>query len=223
MRWVDRGPEPAQVEDYRQRYTQDWVNHYRDRMGERGPDLVGHWRDFRGELSNRFFGKCGYCEMLCGGVQDTNKAPTVDHFRPISRFPELAYEWANWLLACVRCNQRKANLWPESGYIDPCAIPVEERPESYLDVDDRTGEVIAKSGLTQAARAKAQNTIEDIGLNALDVLYFRIQRVRDLTAAIDALPATERQAFLDFATRPELEFAGVSGMVAAHLRRTGEL
>ena len=128
MRWVDRGPEPAQVEGYRQRYTQDWVNHYGNRMGERSPDLVNHWRDFRGELSNRFLGKCGYCEMLCDGAESPNKAPTVDHFRPISRFPELAYEWANWILACHRCNGEKANRWPESGYIDPCAIPVEERP-----------------------------------------------------------------------------------------------
>ena len=210
MRWVDRGPEPDGVEDYRRRYTQDWVAHYRNRMGERGPDLVNHWRDFRPELSNRFLGKCGYCERRCDGPAN---APTTDHFRPRDKFPELTYEWTNWILSCARCNTEKANRWPDTGYIDPCAIPADERPDNYLDVDDRTGEVITKPGLTRAARVKAQNTIDDIGLNLLDMRYYRLEWIRQFKTALDVLPTSERQAFIDYASGPEREFAGITGMV----------
>lgn len=220
MRWVGRGAEPTGVEDCRRRYTQGWVEHYRNRMGERGPDLVNHWRDFRDELSDRFLGKCGYCERLCDGPASES---TVDHFRPRSKFPELTYEWTNWVFCCARCNREKDNRWPDTGYIDPCAIPVDERPEVYLDVDDRTGEVIAKHGLTDAGRKKAQNTIEDIGLNSLDLRYFRIGWIRQFTAALSVLPDPEREAFVDYAGGPEREFAGITGMVAERLRQRGEL
>ena len=192
-------------------------------MGQRGPDLINHWRDFRSELSHCFLGKCGYCEMRCNEVESPSKAPTVDHFRPLSKFPDLAYEWSNWVFACVRCNREKGNLWPDTGYIDPCALPVDERPESYLDIDDRTGEVIAKSGLPEAGKSKAQNTIDDIGLNALDLRYSRIGWIRYVKATLAALPSPERQAFTDFAAGPEQEFAGITGMVVEHLRQTGDL
>ena len=161
--------------------------------------------------------------MRCNAAGSPSKAPTVDHFRPRSKFPELTYEWSNWVFACFRCNDIKANLWPDSGYVDPCAIPVDERPEVYLDVDDRTGEVIAKHGLTDAGRNKAQNTIEDIGLNSLDLRYFRIGWIRQFTTALSVLPASERQAFVDYAGGPEREYAGITGMVVERLRQTGEL
>ena len=188
-------------------------------MGQRHPDLVNHWRDFRDELSNRFFGKCGYCERRCDG---TATVPTVDHFRPRSRFPELTYEWTNWVFSCARCNEEKANRWPDSGFVDPCAVPLDERPESYLDFDDRTGEVIAQAGLTQAARVKAQNTIDDIGLNALDLRIRRLDTLEDFKErvaendALDILSTSERQAIrqaiMDRVVAPDREFAGVMGM-----------
>ena len=223
MRWVDRGPEPDQVEEYRQCYTQRWVEHYRKGMGQRDPDLINYWRDFRTELSVRFFGKCGYCEMRCNSAESPSKVPTVDHFRPLSKFPELAYEWSNWVFACSRCNGSKGDFWPESEYVDPCAIPLDERPETYFEVNDRTGEVITKSGLQDAGKSKAQNTIDDIGLNSLDLRYFRINWIRQFRAALAALPSPERQAFTEFIAGPEREFAGVTRMVAEQLRQAGDL
>ena len=130
-------------------------------MGQRGPDLESHWGKFRDELSEGFFGKCGYCERRCEANSPT-KAPTVDHFRPSSKFPRLTYVWSNWVFACFRCNDTKANLWPDSGYVDPCAIPLDERPETYFEVDVRTGDVIAKAELTESGKRKAQNTIDDL-------------------------------------------------------------
>ncbi len=224
MRWVDRGPEPAGVEDYRQRYTQAWVDHFNNNMGQPGPDRVSRWGDFRDELSDRFSGKCGYCERICDGYGNTSKAPTTDHFRPLSKFPEKAYVWSNWVFSCWRCNQEKGNLWPDSEYVDPCAISVDERPEAYFEIDILSGEVVAKRCLPAADREKALNTIRDIGLNALDLLRSRRRRIGQLEAAIAVLPSSSaRQFFIEHFGGPDREYAGITGMVAERLRQRGDL
>ena len=46
-----------------------------------------------------FSQKCAYCEKT---VEDTYHP--VEHFRPQSVYPRLAYEWTNLLLACDVCN-----------------------------------------------------------------------------------------------------------------------
>ena len=217
---MDRGPEPAQVEEYRRLYTQGWVNHYRNRMGQRGPDLKSHWGKFRDELADRFFGKCGYCERRCDGPAI---APTVDHFRPRSKFPELTYVWSNWVFACFRCNDIKANLWPDSGYVDPCAIPPDERPETYFEVDVVTGEIIAKPSLSAADKRKAQNTIDDVGLNADDVRKSRLNQIIQVRGFLATQSPAARKAFTELATRPNREFAGMTRMLVEQMQRTGEL
>ena len=105
MHWVDRGPEPSRLGEIRSRYTPRWVEHYREGVGSRPTD--SRWRDFIVELREAFGDICGYCESICRGE--------VDHFRPKVRFPELAYEWSNWVFAWHDCNHAKWNNWPERG------------------------------------------------------------------------------------------------------------
>lgn len=225
MRCVDRGSEPAGVDEYRRRYTQGWVDHFQSGMGQRSPDLANHWRDFRDELGARFNGKCGYCERACDAVPDNiGIAPTLDHFRPINRFPELAYEWTNWVFSCRRCNDFKGGKWPESGYIDPCPADLADCPEEYLDVDADTGSLLPKSTLASSDKAKAQYTIDDIGLNQLDMLIYRLRWIRDFRADLGQMPTrADRQALIDFFTAPNQEFAGVVSMVANQMRLAGEI
>ena len=97
MHWVDRGPEPTGLGAIRGRYTPRWIGYYRNGVGNRPTD--SRWRDFRKYLGQRFHLQCGYCESICEGQ--------VDHFQPKSRFPELVYEWSNWIFACSACNQAK--------------------------------------------------------------------------------------------------------------------
>ena len=161
--------------------------------------------------------------MRCNAAGSPSKAPTFDHFRPRSKFPELTYEWSNWVFACFRCNDIKANLWPDSGYVDPCAIPPDGRPEAYFEVDVVTGEIIAKPSLSAADKSKAQNTIDDVGLNARDLLTLRKNRIWQLSDALAALPSSARQPFADLASGPDREFAGMTRMWAEQQRRMGEL
>ena len=155
MHWVDRGPEPPELADIRYSYTPRWVQYYQDRIGSKPTD--SHWRKFIDDLDQVFYGLCAYCEETCRGE--------VDHFQPKSRFPDLVYEWTNWLFTCHDCNHSKLEKSPIGGYVDPCAESSSDRPEQYFTFDTITGEMLPRKELTASQREKAISVIKDLGLN----------------------------------------------------------
>ena len=153
MHWVDRGEEPTGLAAVRARYTPGWVNYYSLGGGTKPND--SRWTGFKCDLERVFAGLCAYCENACRGE--------VDHFQPKSIFPELVYDWANWLLSCYDCNHAKGDKWPTGGYVDPCATS--PRPEIFFDFDTLTGEIVPKAGLSSTRRRVAQTMIDDLKLN----------------------------------------------------------
>ena len=242
MRWVDRGPEPDRVAQYARQYTQGWINYYQNRVdglpvNEAPRD--SYWQEFRPPLARRTNNNCWYCERQCRATGGW--APSVDHFRPRSRFPELTYEWPNWIFSCRRCNEIKNNNWPESGYVDPCAADVMERPEQYLDYEPDTGKIVARKGLSDTARKRAWDTIDDLELSGRDLVNPRFTSVRqfiqEFTERLLELSATDRDAFIpNFLALPPagrvayltfiassngetMEYTGVKAIVAEKLLR----
>ena len=218
MRWIDRGPEPNGVKEYTRKFTQGWVEYFRDRVGVRPDD--SHWREFRGLLGSCSGDNCWYCERRClQHADDGGKAPTVDHFRPLNRFPELAYRWVNWIFSCRRCNEdNKGRKWPDSGYVDPSANDEKDRPEHFFEYDADTGEIIPMTGLPSEARERAQQTIDDLGLNKVDVRYYRQNWTRQFIEDYRALPIGDREAFVEFSTQTGSEFVGATLMVVRQQR-----
>ena len=212
MRWIDRGPEPGGVQEYARKFTQGWGEYFRDSVGGRPDD--SYWREFREGLGVRSGGNCWYCERLCmREADDGGKAPTVDHFRPLARFPELAYRWSNWVFSCHRCNHDyKGGEWPDSGYVDPGAADEKERPERYFDYDASTGDIVPMPGLPSEARERAQRTIVDLGLNKVDVRFYRLDWTRRFLEDWQTLPIGDRPAFAEFSTRSGYEFVGATLM-----------
>jgi len=164
MHNVKRGPAPSGLDRIRQNYTPRWVRYYNDGLGNKPSD--SKWQDFHKDVSDIFFGICGYCETECKGE--------VDHFRPKSKFPELVYMWDNWVLACHVCNNIKSGKWPTGGYVDPCTKSRSARPESYFTFDTLTGEIIPKSNLSPGRKGKSDTMIKDLKLNAYHQLKQRI-------------------------------------------------
>ena len=128
----------------------------------------------------------------------------------------MAYDWSNWVFSCRRCNENKGNGWPEPGYVDPCADVVTERPERYFGYDAKTGEIIPKSGLAGDARLKAVRTINDLGLNKLDVQHYRFdvdtRRVHDGLSEACRLDG-EAGWSIAHITERSVEYARAIGMV----------
>ncbi len=183
MHWVKRGPEPEGLDRVRSQYTPRWVKYYRDGEGTKPSDT--QWRKFRDNLSESFFGMCGYCENECKGE--------VDHFRPKSRFPERVYQWSSWVLACHDCNHMKGEKWPADGYVDPCARSRSERPENYFDFDIETGEILTKAGLSASRKSKSWQMIDDLDLNGFHPVRMRRKWLEVLSEALSINSANEEK------------------------------
>ena len=222
MRWIDRGPEPEGVADYARRFTPGWIDYFQNGIGWRPDDSC--WREFRPRLGERSNNICWYCEQQCTAAVDAGgRAATVDHFQPISRFPQLAYAWSNWIFSCQRCNESKGNRWPETGYVDPCAATAAERPEQYFDYDADTGEILPRNGLSGAAQRKAWDTIDDLGLNNGLLSGLRKAWTDDFRRGLRRLSASDQDAFIATVVGRPVEYAGVTGMMMEQLRREGRV
>lgn len=204
MRWIDRGPEPDGVAGLAKQYTQGWVGYYdgKDPIGRPTlPEPEDHeWSYFRETLGKRSNSNCSYCERQCKAVGGW--APTVDHFRPRSLFSELTYQWSNWIFSCRRCNEDyKKDKWASSGYVNPCASQLVERPERYFDYDESTGDVVPKHGISGTARQRALDTIDALGLSKRDLVNPRFSSIRKfkegLAESLTGLSFAERQGFVE--------------------------
>ena len=217
MRWIKRGPEPDGVQEYARQFTQGWVDHFRDGQGKRPENW--YWGEYRRRLGSYSNGNCWYCERRCQvELDDGGKAPTVDHFKPLRDFPELAYVWSNWMFSCRRCNgDYKRDSWPPSGYVDPSTTDDRERPDQYFDYDSKTGEIVAKPGLPYKEHQRARRTINDLGLNEIDVRRYRLDLTRGFIADWRDLPSADRQAFVEHVKSRETAFVGSLLMVVRQM------
>ena len=224
MRRIDRGPEPDGVAGYARQFTPGWVDHFRGQTGGRPTD--SYWREFRTLLGRRSAGVCWYCERRCApaSAAEDPLAATVDHFKPLRHFPELAYEWSNWIFSCQRCNgENKQDKWPAAGYVDPAAVDESDSPERYFDYDLDSGHIVPRKDLSESALRRASDTINDLGLNKLDVWFRRLDWMRHIVADLRRFPIAERRAFAEFYLEQQDEYAGVTGMVISQLLQGGEV
>ncbi len=223
LRWVDRGPEPAGVAGYASQFKPGWIDYFQNHVGGRPTDF--YWSRFRSILGSRTNNICWYCERQCVASDESGgKAPTVDHFRPISKFPALAYDWSNWIFSCHRCNvDNKGDQWPEAGYVDPCAFHASGRPERYFDFDPVTGEILPRKDLSENARRMALDTINDLGLNKLDVRYYRLEWTRQFVNDLLSFPVPQQRTVIESLPANPGEFAGTTAIVVEQLRRDGHI
>ncbi len=208
---MDRGPEPVGVRHLRERWTQGWVQFYRHNHGDKPGD--SYWRNFHEKLYRAFCGLCAYCEELCKGE--------VEHFRPKSQFPELVYEWSNWLFACHDCNLAKGAKWLANGYIDPCGDSRTSPVEQYFDYDVWTAEMLPRIGLDQRRRVRALKTIEDLQLNGRHHLRRRLSWLTLLAHAFGSAQNDKVSDFKSMGQKLTARDAQFSSLVRAWLAQKG--
>ena len=218
MRRVGRGPEPAGVAGYARQFTQGWVDYFENNVDGRPTDFL--WGEFRSTLGSKTSNICWYCERQCdANLESRSLTPTVDHFRPISRFPRLAYEWTNWVFSCHRCNQEKGNKWPTFGFVDPCADAVSDYPENSFDYDLLTGDLVPKGDLPREAQRRAWDTIDELGLNKFDVKIHRMEEVQRFLNDISIQTFSERADFINARMAENIEHLGTLGLLVDQLRQ----
>lgn len=139
-------------------------------------------KQVKDSLKIMFSGKCAYCESHITHIGYGH----IEHFRPKSKFPELCFEWSNFMLGCEICNgkQYKGDKFPERHEGGPFVNPVDEEPDDFFefefDSETGTANVIPKD-------RRALTTEEMLGLNRPELVKRRSSIVRLLvTIAIKA-------------------------------------
>jgi uncharacterized protein (TIGR02646 family) len=130
---VNRGSQPPNFEQHKNKWRMDFDT---AQIKNREVTISAFWAKVRRSISEEaqylfqaFHNKCAFCESYLGHVT----SPNIEHYRPKSKFPELAFEWENWLLSCGRCNDKKWAHFPQCDD-DPCLIdPTKENPELHLE------------------------------------------------------------------------------------------
>ena len=77
------------------------------------PPLYSSYASYKPWLRREFVSQCVYCRLPDGLKGEDSFG--VDHYRPQSKFPELATTYANLFYACNCCNRRKGAFWPTDG------------------------------------------------------------------------------------------------------------
>lgn len=100
MRKLKRIASPACLEENCIAWTQDFIL-----ARQENPIYCFRWRsdscyqELRKVLSTMTQGRCSFCDGSVG----SESRETVEHFRPKSLFPELAYTWVNLFICCDVC------------------------------------------------------------------------------------------------------------------------
>ena len=100
---------------------------------------------------------------FCDGPIGSESRETVEHFKPKSRFPELAYAWDNLLPCCDKCQSVKLEQFDEA-LLKPDAL--DYIFHHYFTVNYHTGDIEPSPHVDENAQHRAKTTLELYGLNA---------------------------------------------------------
>jgi uncharacterized protein (TIGR02646 family) len=162
----------------------DTVERAKTKFGSKPKALFTRVRKRLSEMSGDLV-RCAYCEDSC--------ADEVEHVRPKDFYPEVVFDWANYLFACGPCNggkNNKSRVWTDLGSVidlrdhrtangvvpPPAGIslfvdPRGEDPLEYLFLDIIGGTfrfaVYDETDASKIARAEATRDFLDLNRDVL--------------------------------------------------------
>jgi uncharacterized protein (TIGR02646 family) len=146
------------------------------------------------ELRNMAQGHCSFCDGF--PLEPTSKEP-IEHFRPKSEFPKLAFSWDNLFYCCENCQSSKGELWNDL-LLKPDAEDFEF--DRYFDFDTTNGAIRPNRFSSEADQERARVTIE---MYSLDTEVRRKHRKQALRIwlkllATDTVELIEDHPYRDF-------------------------
>lgn len=110
---------------------------------------------------------------------------SVDHFRPKSKHPNLAYEWSNYRLATKEMNSHKGDA---TDILDPFALQ-----PGWFVLDMASFHIRPNRGLPTPLMESIQNTITILKLNHDAYVQMRFEIVRDYSKGDVSLRFIQRR------------------------------
>lgn len=169
-------------------------------------------QDVRAQLMTDQHKKCAYCEKT---LEDEPRH--VEHYRPKSKYYNLAFTWNNLFGCCWACNNKKGSVFPvedetkrfTSQEIPLLINPYIEDPAEFIAFHEDIA--TPKQGLTGLKKRKAEETIKLL-LERKDLQDRRRENwvlFDGIRKAFEATNLPELQALLGEFTKDNHEFAGM--------------
>jgi uncharacterized protein (TIGR02646 family) len=136
--------------------------------------------EVKDSLKQMFKKKCAFCESHITHVDYGQ----IEHFKPKSKYPDLCFEWNNFLLSCSICNGKsnKGDKFPLENEGGTFINPVDESPENFLKFEfDNT----TRTFLIFPKNNRAVTTIKELGLNRDDLVENRTIELSKIIYMLD--------------------------------------
>jgi uncharacterized protein (TIGR02646 family) len=145
-----------------------------------GKKRAAAFDDVRGTLSKMASARerCMYCEDSLG--------TDIDHFRPKATYPEHAFSWHNYLLACSHCNSNeKRAVFPLDAAGAPLLVsPVDDEPTDHFVLVPETGRLEPRTNRgVETEKVFGLNRNERLEKGRRDTWRILLKIVRDAGAA----------------------------------------
>ena len=173
--------------DYLNERYKEWGHRYAERLTQ-NRRATFYWPTIHGKRVNTLLmddleritlNHCAYCDASVLGASSRR---TIDHFRPKSRFPLLAFAWPNLFLCCDTCQQAKGEQY-DKRLLKPDVCDYDF--SRYFIVNFNTAALEVNPSVTEADKARAEETIRVFDLNNR---YRKIARKRELMRDNEGLP-----------------------------------
>jgi uncharacterized protein (TIGR02646 family) len=157
-----RGAPPACLKKYKQ-----WGRDYAAKRLQ-NPNVSFYWHQYQNRSINHILiealeeltaNHCAFCDFFPLGAQSRQ---TIEHFRPKSQYPKLAYVWHNLFLCCDVCQTAKQEKY-DKRLLKPDVTGYEFH--RYFIVNQTTGEIKPNPRASIEDQERAKITIEFYDLN----------------------------------------------------------
>jgi uncharacterized protein (TIGR02646 family) len=135
------------------------------------PNALFYWTQYKGDkvnlllLSDLMEMSGRHCSFCDGFPIETVSSDTIEHFRPKSQFPLLAFAWGNLFYCCSKCQESKLEHFDRK-LLKPDVVDYSF--EYYFQYDTKTGKIIPNPDRLENDYydyQRAKKTIELYGLN----------------------------------------------------------
>ncbi|WP_348800173.1 retron system putative HNH endonuclease [Flavobacterium adhaerens] len=143
-------------------------------------------------LKEMFKKKCAFCESHITHVDYGQ----IEHFKPKSKYPNLCFEWNNFLLSCSICNGKsnKGDKFPLEDERGPFINPIDENPDEFLKFEF---DEITKTFLIFPKNDRAITTIKELGLNRDDLVENRTIELSKIIHMLDLVLGKNQDVVLE--------------------------
>jgi uncharacterized protein (TIGR02646 family) len=196
VEFIQRSDEPKCLKDNKSAWSKPWIDFYKKNRNNDG-SLVkskkpsdSHWTkdEVRNILITDFKNNCGYCGCSRptprrNGDNNTTPRGHVDHYRAKAIYPELTYEWHNYIWSCESCNVEKGEFDdPADPILNPCEL--EDCNKLRFIIDNGKYILDSKADLYLT---RFINTDRSTMINSDEITVRRANRVKILKSLFDSI------------------------------------